>query len=287
VSSRDGAGDAPTLERLAASGAFIFDVDGCLVLGDAPGGIGGRAVPGAADLVSGLKRRGARLLCCTNGSGRPPEAYAASLRGHGLDVEDAEMLTPPVIAADWLARERAGATVMVVSGEGVTEPLRRAGVTVVAPDPGTRADVVFVGPVRELTATHVQVAAEAIWAGAEFLVTSYAPAIPGRHGRFASTSAAAAAGLAHVTGAEPTIVGKPSRLVVDVATGRLGCAPEDIVVVGDDPTLDIAVGRAAGAATVLVLSGIVDAGDVAALPESQRPDVVIADVGELLAALTA
>jgi HAD superfamily hydrolase (TIGR01450 family) len=281
-----GAGREATVKRLAQSRAFIFDVDGCLVLGDAPGGIGGHAVPGAAQLISELKRRGARLLCCTNGSGRPPEAYAASLRGHGVPIEDEEMLTPPVVAADWLARERAGATVMVLSGEGVTEPLRRAGVTVVAPEPGVRADILFVGPVRELTATQVQAAADTIWAGAEFLVTSYAPAIPGRHGRFASTSAAAAAGLAHVTGAEPTIVGKPSPLVVDVATGRLGCAAEEIVVVGDDPTLDIAVGRVAGAATVLVLSGIVGAEEVVALPEPHRPDAVIDDVGELLAALT-
>jgi HAD superfamily hydrolase (TIGR01450 family) len=260
----------------------IFDVDGCLALGATPGGQGGSALPGAVELLTELKRRGVRIACCTNGSGRPPEAYAAGLRAVGLPVEDDELITPPLVAAEHLARERPVARVMALGGEGVLAPLQRAGVATVAPARGARADVVLAGPVARLEAEEVQAAAQAIWAGAEFLVTSYAPAIPVRDGRTPSMSAAVAAALAHVTGTSPTIVGKPSPLVAAVARSRMGARDGDpLLVVGDDPALDIALGRAVGAGTVLVLSGIVDG--VAELPAAQRPDAVIQNLNELLA----
>jgi 4-nitrophenyl phosphatase len=278
--------EAVALPDLLRAQHFVFDVDGCLALGASPGGEGGGALPGAPQVLGALKERGARIVCCTNGSARPPEVYAAGLRTHGLPIEDHEMLTPPVVAAECLARERPGTEVMVLGGKGVLAPLRGRGISIVAAVGGARADVVLVGPVARLEAEQVQAAAHAISAGAEFLVTSYVPVIPVRGGRTASMSAAVAAGLAHVTGATPTVVGKPSPMVADVARARMGAADEDrLVVVGDDPALDIALGRAVGAGTVLVLSGIVAAEEVPSLPEWQRPDVVVADVAELLRAL--
>lgn len=270
-----------------SGGHFIFDVDGCLALGATPGGQGGSAIPGAAELLAELKQRGARIVCMTNGSGRPPEAYAAGLRDHGLPVADGEMLTPPAVAAEHLARDRTGATVMVLGGDGVTVPLERAGVALVAAEPGARADVVLAGPVATLDAAAIRAAAAAVWAGAELLVTSYVPAIPVRGGRVASMSAAVGAALAHVTGVVPTVVGKPSPLVADVAAARMRCGVDELVVVGDDPALEVALGRAVGARTVLVLSGIVGEEDLAGLPELHRPDAVVRDVGDLLAALRA
>ena len=281
-------GGQATLDELLHARHFVFDVDGCLALGASPGGQGGRALPGAAQLLSTLKERGARFVCATNGAGRPPEAYAAGLRAHGLPIDDEEMITPPVVAAERLARERAGARVMVLGGDGVIAPLRRAGISTVAPDRGADADIVLVGPVRRLEAEHVHAAARAIRAGAEFLVTSYVPTIPVHEGRMASMSAAVAAGLAHVTGATPEVVGKPAPAVAETARARMGAAEDDpLVVVGDDPALDIALGRAVGAATVLVLTGTAGAADVPALPASQRPDAVVPGVSDLLAALLA
>jgi NagD protein len=264
---------------------FVFDVDGCLALGASPGGQGGAALPGAAQLLGALKERGARFACCTNGSGRPPEAYAAGLRAYGLAIADEEMITPPVVAAQRIAP---AARVMVLGGDGVIEPLRRAGISTVAADGDTDADAVLVGHVDRLETEQVHAATRAIWAGAPLLVTSYVPTIPVRGGRVASMSAAVAAGLAHVTGATPEVVGKPAPAVAEVARARMGAAEDDpLVVVGDDPALDIALGRAVGAGTVLVLSGAVGAADVPALPPSQRPDAVVTGVGDLLAALLA
>jgi HAD superfamily hydrolase (TIGR01450 family) len=270
---------------LVRARAYVLDVDGCLALGARPGGEQGVALPGARELLVELKRRGARFVCLTNASGLPPESYAAQLRGLGLEVGDDELITPAVIAAAHLARERPAASAMVLGGDGLLEPLRRAGVPTVAPVPGARAAVVLVGAPETVSALELRSAAEAIRAGAELLVTSYVPAIPTREGLRASMSAALGAGLAHVTSAEPRVVGKPSALAARHVAERLGARPRDLVVVGDDPALDVALGRRMGATTVLVLSGAARSEDTALLPVDQRPDLVLRDVAELLALL--
>jgi NagD protein len=97
-----------------------------------------------------------------------------------------------------------------------------------------------------------------------------------------STSGAIAAGIRHVTGAEPTVVGKPSDLVIAVSARRLGVRPAALVVVGDDVRLETRMARAAGAPAVLVLSGTSKREDVADLPAELQPDLVIPTVGDLL-----
>jgi ribonucleotide monophosphatase NagD (HAD superfamily) len=76
------------------------------------------------------------------------------------------------------------------------------------------------------------------------------------------------------------VVGKPSPITLRVALDRIGLPAADCAVVGDRLETDIAMGRAAGLATVLVLTGITRAGD----PEIPRwrPDHVVGSLGELL-----
>src|SRR5205809_926811 len=75
---------------------------------------------------------------------------------------------------------------------------------------------VLVGADPEFTYTRLVAACQAVWAGATLLVTSMAPWFASRGGRMPSTSGAIAAGITHVTGVSPMIVGKPSPLVLQV-----------------------------------------------------------------------
>src|SRR3979490_1548751 len=87
--------------------AFVFDVDGTLVLSDDPNaGTGGLSLlPGAIDALQRLRKRGTRFVCFTNGSGQVPAALAARLRAAGLDIRDDQMLTPAVIAVEYIRRQ--------------------------------------------------------------------------------------------------------------------------------------------------------------------------------------
>src|SRR5437762_4840323 len=92
VKAVDGGHRMGSLEDAAA---FVFDVDGTLVLSEDPNaGTGVRALDGAAAVLAALRQRGRPFVCFTNGTGQVPAEVAAKLRRVGLDVRDAEMLTP-------------------------------------------------------------------------------------------------------------------------------------------------------------------------------------------------
>jgi NagD protein len=76
------------------------------------------------------------------------------------------------------------------------------------------------------------------------------------------------------------IVGKPSPIMLRVALGRLGLAAAECAVIGDRLETDIAMGKAAGLATILVLTGVTRAGDPAIA--EWRPDRVAASLDDLL-----
>jgi ribonucleotide monophosphatase NagD (HAD superfamily) len=90
------------------------------------------------------------------------------------------------------------------------------------------------------------------------------------------------AALAKVTGARPSIVGKPSRPAVRELVGRLGLPSSELAVIGDDVALDIALGNLGGSYTVLVRTGISGERSLGRLPALQRPDDTVASVGELV-----
>ena len=76
--------------------------------------------------------RGIPVRVFTNGTAKPPAAYAASLRRAGFDVADEEMMTPSSSAAAWFVRNKV-ARVRVLGVPGCAAPLADAGIEVVAP----------------------------------------------------------------------------------------------------------------------------------------------------------
>ena len=78
------------------------------------------------------------------------------------------------------------------------------------------------------------------------------------------------------------MVGKPSPAAVDEVSARLGAPPDELVVVGDDIGMDIALGRLGGSRTILVRSGMSGQTDMGGVPEAERPDEVVDGVEELL-----
>jgi NagD protein len=264
--------------------AFLFDVDGTLVLSEDPntGAGGARALSGASALLAMLRTRGTPYACFTNGTGQPPAAVAAKLRGLGLDVRDSEMLTPASVAATYLQSAYPNQPVLAFGTEGLLEPLAASGVPLASLDQADAARAVLIGADPDFTYIKLTAACRAVWAGAPMLVTSMAAYFASSGGRLPSTSGAIAAGIRHVTGVEPTVVGKPSPLVIDMAARVLGCESSQVVVVGDDVRLEIRMAREAGAPSVLVLSGSSQAKDVAATPTTLRPDLVVDVVGDLL-----
>jgi 4-nitrophenyl phosphatase len=267
---------------LSDARAFVLDVDGTLVLSDDPNAGGGmHPLPGAVELLALLRERGTPFACLTNGTGQVPAAQAARLRGVGLEVADLELVTPAVIAAAYISRHSPQALVLAFGNDGLLEPLRRAEIGLATLDQAEQANVVLIGADPEFTYDKLVAACRAVWAGASLLVTSMAPWFASRRGRMPSTSGAITAGITHVTGVQPTVVGKPSTVAMDTLADLLGVTPADLCLVGDDVDLEIRMGREAGASTVLVLSGTTSPDDLDRIPPEFQPHVVLQNVGEL------
>src|ERR1700687_4535970 len=105
--------------KLSDAEAFVFDVDGTLVLSDDPNAGSGEVhvLPGAPETLALLRARGKRLAVFTNGSGQPPRAVAARLCLAGVDVADEEVLTPSVIAVEYIRRHHPGQAVLAFGNE--------------------------------------------------------------------------------------------------------------------------------------------------------------------------
>jgi 4-nitrophenyl phosphatase len=279
------------LRRLRDARGFIFDMDGTLALGDRVNH-GLTPLPGAAEMLRWVRERGVPYLVFTNGTNRSPRHFAQVLRAAGLDVPDDQMMTPASSAAVIFAR-RGRKRVMVLGGEGLAEPLREAGIEVVPPveaasdtrpsqEPAD-VDAVFVGWFREFTMSHLEAACHAVWAGAALYSASETPFFAAAGGRALGTSRAISAMIRSITGCGLTITGKPSLAALRAAAARLGVPARDLVVVGDDPLLEVPMAHRGHALAVAVQTGLAGQDAYDHLPPGRQPHLHLRGIDELLA----
>jgi HAD superfamily hydrolase (TIGR01450 family) len=272
---------AKNLARLRAARGFVFDMDGTLVLGDRRNK-GLQPLPGAVELLTHLHEKGVPYVVLTNGTTRPPAAYGATLRALGFPLRDEEVFTPGSVAADYLART-GFRRVMILGGDGVRIPLEAAGLTVVRPQPGAQADAVFVGWYREFTMEDIEAACHVIWKGAKLFVASMSLFFATAHGRALGTSRLISAAITSVTGAKPTVLGKPSLEALRSVARALGAKTAQIAVAGDDPSLEVPMAHRGKALAIAVSTGIGSDADFARAPAARRPHITVRDARQLLA----
>jgi ribonucleotide monophosphatase NagD (HAD superfamily) len=104
------------------------------------------------------------------------------------------------------------------------------------------------------------------------------------HG-FMPGAGAVVAAVVTASGVEPVSLGKPGPLLLEVAAHAIGRPATEAVMIGDSLITDIPAAIAVGARSVLMLTGISTAAQLAALPAADRPTEVAANAEELAAAL--
>jgi len=258
---------------------FVFDVDGTLVH---RAGEEVRVIPGAREVLERIRASGRPYALFTNGSHVAPEALASELRRAGLPVDDEQLLTPLRSVQTYLGRFRPDARVLPFLTDAASDYLVAQGVRLVHADDDAHVDAVFVAQPSRVDFDELERAARAVIAGARLLTGSYVPAYAGADGPIFSRGAMLTAALAKATGTRPVVVGKPSHAAVRELRTRLGVPSEETAVVGDDVSLDVALGHLGGSETVLVRTGISAEVDLSRVPEKRRPHLTLNGVGELL-----
>jgi HAD superfamily hydrolase (TIGR01450 family) len=283
--------DQAIADRLRNTRGFIFDMDGTLALGDRVNH-GLTALPGAIEMIDWVRERDLPYVVFTNGTNRTPAHFAKVLREAGLDVPDHQMMTPASSAVEMFTRW-GYRRIMVLGTDGLTEPLREAGIEVVPPveaaqdtRPGSEPsgiDAVFVGWFREFTMSHLEAACAAVWTGAQLYSASETPFFAAAGGRALGTSRAISAMIRSVTGCGLTVTGKPSLDALRAAAARLGVPASRIAVVGDDPLLEVPMAHRGRALAIAVQTGLAGPDAYDHLPPARRPHLHLRGIGELLA----
>ena len=254
--------------------ALCFDIDGTLAMMDKETGTY-QALPGAVDALEGARAQGLPAVAYTNGTFFPPEHYYPRLADAGLIIDDGHILTPAVVAAGIL-KARGHSKVMVLADDGVRVPLAEAGFDLIDPvkDAGA-VDAVMLGYTRNLSSDALDAIVAAVWAGAEPFTSSVAPFVASSKGRIVGIPGALSAAIAHCTGKTPTVMGKPSTAGMEIACRLTGVSAAETAVIGDDPKLEIQMGRAAGALSVGLTTGAYDRADFEAAKPEHRAQVVL------------
>lgn len=280
------------LQSLANTNGVMFDIDGCLVISDGPAGQDGRILDGAAEAIEYMKSSGRKYCVYTNGTAQTPAAIAAHLRELGINVPDELVLTPAVVAAEVIKDKYGDKPVMMFGGEGMLHDFVKRGVNLVDIDAaikGSKPEVaaVIIGWDTDFGKPKIQVAAEAILAGAALYCTSFSPAFASKDRLNVGVSGFITAGLLFVTETtEFEVLGKPSQHSMNIISRILDTPIPEILVIGDDLYLEASMARKAGAVAGLVTTGTSSASDADKCAPELKPHLVVDSMLEFVHAFT-
>lgn len=257
---------------------IILDMDGVLWRGDQP-------LADLEEIFFQLKEMDLRVMAVTNNSTKTPTAYLERLSRFGVDLEAWQVLNSSEAAAKYLkGRFPEGGPVYVVGENGLYQALQEKGFYHQS-EIGDEEDsilAVVAGMDRELTYRKIERAAELIRSGILFMGTNPDKTYPTPEG-FSPGAGVVLKAIETASGVKPLIMGKPRSEIFQAALDRLGCSPEEVLMIGDRLETDIQGAQQAGCRTGLVFSGVTTREE----GENFRPppDLMADNITEMIAML--
>jgi HAD superfamily hydrolase (TIGR01450 family) len=251
---------------------YVIDLDGTVYLGD-------EALPGAVETLARIRAAGARVVFLTNNPLRSAASYADMLSGLGVQAAEREIVTPLSVLTGYLRQRYPGAAALTIAEPLVDLTLTAAGIAVTT-EP-SEADVVVLSFDRTFDYAKLLRAFRAVRRhGAVIVATNPDPFCPTPDGGLPDCGAVLAAVEACTGTQAAAVLGKPGKEMAAEVRTRLGVPASDAAMVGDRLLTDVAMSRALGMTSILVLSGATGPGDLTTA--APRPDYVIDGLGDLL-----
>ncbi|CAN5208180.1 HAD-IIA family hydrolase [soil metagenome] len=255
--------DGATAAWLAGIRGYILDMDGVLYRGNT-------LIPEVKAFLGALDSAGIPYTMATNNSTNSQLDYVMKLERLGVSVPEESIFTSAVATATYLRSTYPdGTRVYVVGMKALRHAIFEDGYFFPAE---ADADVVVSGADFELVYGSLRTACLAIRAGADYVATNADTTFPSEAGLIPGSGAIVAA-LVAATDVEPTIVGKPSPVMVESCLTAMGIKASQAVMLGDRLDTDILAGQRANARTVMVLTGVHTPADVRRT--GIEPDLVI------------
>jgi HAD superfamily hydrolase (TIGR01458 family) len=268
---------------------MLLDLDGVIV-------VAGQAVPGAADAIAALERRGMPYRIVTNTSAVSRETLSRWSRKLGAPIPPERFESALSASAAWTARAFPDQPLYVLASDDAKREFagqqllshQRAGA------PGATAAAVVIGDSpEEATFDNLNRAFRLIRGGATLVgmhrnpwwLTPDGPTLD---------SGSFVVGLEFAAETRARVIGKPSPAFFAQAVRDLrreagrDLARRDIAMVGDDVRTDVRAAQRAGLRGILVLSGKHGVADVDAAARERggrRPDAIAPDLAAVVDAI--
>jgi len=260
----------PAKEILDKTDVFIFDCDGVIWRGDS-------LISGIPETLQKLRDLGKKMFFVTNNSTKSRAGYKKKFDSLGLDIPPEEIFSSSFAAAAYLEQTKfkeTGKKVYIVGEVGICEELDNIQVPWIGgpddagkqPDMGSggrlehdeNVGAVIVGFDRFVNYYKIQYAQLCINENenCEFIATNLDAVTHLTDAQEWAGNGSMVGAIKGCTGQEPTVVGKPSPLMIDYLCTKLGLEKSRICMVGDRLDTDILFGTDNGLQSLLVLSGV-------------------------------
>jgi HAD superfamily hydrolase (TIGR01457 family) len=260
------------MQRLLDTRCFLLDMDGTFYLGD-------QLLEGALRFIEVIRSLGMDFVFLTNNSSRNRSEYVSKITRLGLPITEQQVFTSGEATALYLQDHAAGARLYVVGTTGLEAEFASRGFELTDDQP----DFAILGFDTTLTYEKLWKLCDFVRDGRPYLATHGDINCPTPTG-FMPDIGAMISFVQTATGRAPDVViGKPNRTIAEMLAHKLNLPLERLTMVGDRLYTDIALGQTSGVATVLVLSGETQMGDLA--ESAYQPDYIYAHLGALADAL--
>jgi NagD protein len=244
-------------------------MDGTIYLGD-------RLFDSTPRFLAGLRELDITYSFLTNNSSHSREEYVARLAAMGLAAAPDQVYTSTHATAEYLRAHLPGVRRLFVLGTpNMRREIASLGFDVIEGDDPPEA--VVVGFDRTLQYQNLCRAAWWIAQGKPFIATNPDRLCPTNQPTLLVDCGAICAALEHATGRKPIVIGKPDPRMLEGLRGHL--RPDQLAMVGDRLSTDIAMACGSGVLGILVLTG--EATREQARNSPWQPDIIAEDLDDL------
>lgn len=223
---------------------FMFDLDGSIYMGDS-------LMPGAAEVISFLRKIGKKIVYITNNSASSAWEVAKKLSNMGLEIDKDQIILPTAFAGEYILDKYGISKVFVIGTKQMTENIRQFGHTV-CNITDHDCDVVLVGRDMGFDYKKLEKGAIFIQKGAKLVAANMDKSHPVEYGMNVPETGALVASICEVVNIVPEVIGKPSRYIFEKALKAMELPAASTAIVGDNPMTDISGGKESGLYTIWI-----------------------------------
>ena len=253
---------------------IFMDLDGCMFRGNS-------AVPNVGNAISAIKAKGIKVIYLTNNASRSTREYVEHFTRMGLHATEGEFYTSGMATAEYLyGKYGQGRKIYVLGSIGLKDVLSKKGFVIVDESEAKKAEFVVLCLDYQCDYKRLRAACYAIQYGAKFVATNLDRILPVEDGYWPGAGAISDA-ITSATGVKPFLIGKPSKIIVDMALKHTGFIRNEVIMVGDKVETDIIAAKKSKIRSILVLTGITKKEDLKEIPVKLYPDLVLESVNDI------